>query len=155
MRLKEYFAYGLHIATIIGYFFLLPLLEPPQALSFLQYFGIGFFGFGILFVVLSIASQMQNKKNTIIQKGVYALVRHPMYFGAMCLFIAMILFLPHWMMLLLTMINVVVIYRFMVIEESQNLIDFGSEYQVYMKKVPRVNPILGLIKVIQRKKRGH
>jgi len=151
-KLKEYLAYGMHVATLILYFILLFVVEIPPGLVFLQYFAFLFFGIGIVFVVLSIITQTRKKEARIIQSGVYALVRHPMYFGAMCLFLAMALFLPHWIMILLSMLNLVVIFRFMITEERENLEKLGPEYKVYMEEVPRLNLLLGLMRALKQKK---
>lgn len=150
-KVKEYLAYGLHIATFILYFILLFSLENPPSLGFLQYFGFLFFGMGIIFVILSIIIQTRKRESQLVRGGVYALVRHPMYFGAMCLFLAMVLFLPHWIMILLVLLNLVIIFRFMLVEERQNLERFGEDYQKYMDEVPRLNLILGVMRAFERK----
>ena len=152
-KVIEYAGYTLHVLTFIAYFVLLFILDSSQALGFLSYFGFLFFGLGILFVVLSITSQRRNKNGKLIESSVYGIVRHPMYLGGMLLFIAMTLFLPHWIMLLLSLINVVIIYCFTVAEEKVDIATFGEAYQQYMRRVPRINPVIGLYKSLKRKKK--
>ena len=149
-KLKEKASYVFHILTFIAYFILLFFLEIPPALQFLQYFGILFFLLGMIFLILSIISLMQNKTGGLLQTGVYGIVRHPMYLGAILLFSAMVLFLPHWIMLILAAINIIIVYRFMLDGEKQNIKKFGAEYRNYMKRVPRMNFVIGLIRWLKR-----
>jgi protein-S-isoprenylcysteine O-methyltransferase Ste14 len=149
-KLKENASYVFHILTFIAYFILLSILEIPPALQFLQYFGVLFFLLGMIFLILSIISLMQNKTGSLIQAGVYGIVRHPMHVGAILLFSAMVLFLPHWIMLILVAINIIIVYRFMLDGERQNIKKFGAEYRTYMAHVPRANFILGLIRWMKR-----
>ena len=149
-KLKEKASYVFHILTFIVYFILLFFLEIPTALQFLQYFGVLFFILGMIFLILSIISLMQNKTGGLLQTGVYGIVRHPMYLGAILLFSAMVLFLPHWIMLILAAINIIIVYRFMLDGEKQNIKKFGAEYRNYMKRVPRMNFVIGLIRWLKR-----
>jgi protein-S-isoprenylcysteine O-methyltransferase Ste14 len=149
-KLKEKASYVFHILTFIAYFILLSILEIPPALQFLQYFGVLFFLLGMIFLILSIISLMRNKTAGLLQTGVYGIVRHPMYVGAILLFSAMVLFLPHWIMLILVAINIIIVYRFMLDGERQNIKKFGAEYRNYMAHVPRANLILGLIRWMKR-----
>jgi len=149
-KIREYASYGLHILTFIAYFILLSILEIPPALQFLQYFGMLFFLIGTVFLFLSITTLMQNKTGKLLQTGVYGIVRNPMYLGAILLFAAMVLFLPHWIMLILAVINIIIVYYFMLTGEEKNIKKFGADYREYMVHVPRVNLVLGLIRWMKR-----
>ena len=82
----------------------------------------------------------------------YGIVRHPMYLGGMLLFIAMACFLPHWIMLVLSLVNLVIIFSFGLSEERVNIATFGEEYRGYMSRVPRFNLVIGLIRSLKRNK---
>ena len=151
-KVKEISGYVLHIFTFIAYFILLFVLEIPPALQFLQYFGIVFFILGIVLLILSLRSLMRNKSGKLITSGVYALVRHPMYLGGMSLFLAMVFFLPHWIMALLASLNLIVIYYFMLEGDRSNADKFGRAYDQYMEQVPRMNMIIGISNVMKRKR---
>ena len=150
---KEISGYILHILTLIAYFILLFVLEIPPALKFLQYFGIVFFALGIVLLILSLRSLLRNKSGILITNGVYALVRHPMYLGGMFLFLAMVCFLPHWIMALLVSLNLIVIYHFMFEGDQSNTNKFGEAYVQYMKQVPRMNMIIGIVKLLRREEK--
>ncbi len=149
-KTKEYAAYILHILTFIAYFFLLFVLDIPQNLNFLQYIGIVFFILGIALLILSLRSLLRNKSGDLITTGVFSLVRHPMYLGGMVLFLAMGCFLPHWIMVLLVSINLILIYRFMLDGDRSNVDKFGEEYQMYMERVPRMNLVAGIVNWLRR-----
>jgi len=151
-KIKEYAAYAFHIITFAAYFILLFVLEIPQALHFLQYFGMVFFALGIAFIILSLRSLLSNKSGGLIKKGVFAVVRHPMYLGGMFLFLAMACFLPHWSMILLVSINLFLIYRSMLDGDRSNVDKFGDDYVQYMDQVPRMNMIAGIYELWQRKR---
>lgn len=149
-KFKEVASYVFHILTFVAYFILLFILETPPALQFLQYFGVLFFLLGMVFLFLSIIMLTRNKTGELVQTGVYGIVRHPMYLGAILLFSAMVFFLPHWIMLVLAGINIGIVYHFMLAGKGQNVEKFGEEYRQYMARVPRVNFIVGLIRRIKK-----
>ncbi|MEA3327446.1 MAG: isoprenylcysteine carboxylmethyltransferase family protein [Chloroflexota bacterium] len=151
-KVKEFSGYIVHILTIIAYFVLLFVLEIPPVLQLLQYFGFVFFALGIVFLVLSLRSLLGNKSGKLITKGVFAIVRHPMYLGGLFLFLAMVCFLPHWIMALLVLVNLLLIYRSMLDGDRSNINKFGDDYVGYMEQVPRINLITGIINFMKRKR---
>ncbi len=154
-KTAEYLSYLFHVITIILYFLLLIFLHDPPSLAILNYFGFIFLGLGIIFLVMSLVNQHQKENEAkVLKNGVYGIVRHPMYLGAVFFFITMVCFLPHWIMVILAPLNILIIYRFMLNEERHNLKKFGVVYRGYMLDVPRVNFILGLIRWIKRTRDG-
>jgi len=151
-KTAEYLSYCLHIVTFILYFILLFTWDVPSIYKFLNYFGFIFFGLGVIFLALSLAGQRRRGKGQIVDRGVYGIVRHPMYLGGILLFIAMACFMPVWYMVLLAAVNVVVVYRFILLEDRTNLEDFGEVYQAYKTRVPQINFIIGLFRWIKRNK---
>jgi len=145
-KFLENASYVFHILTFIAYFILLFILETPPAMQFLQYFGSLFFLGGVFFLISSIILLSRNNSGGLLQSGVYGVVRHPMYLGAILLFLAMVLYLPHWIMLILAVINIIIIYHFMLAGEESNIKKFGDEYRAYMAQIPRANLVLGLIR---------
>ncbi len=89
----------------------------------------------------------------VVDRGIYSIVRHPQYLGGIfSIFVINILWHPHWLFLILGTAGVIILY-FSCIEEEKILINrFGSDYADYMKKVPRMNIMIGIIRAIKRKK---
>jgi len=150
---KEILGYVFSGITIIVYFVLLSILENPPVLNILQYFGWISFVTGIIFMVLAIATLLKNHTKAVINRGIYSIVRHPLYLGAMFLFLAMGFFLPHWIMIILSAVNIMYIYWFMIVEDKKNIEKFDDNYKQYMQFVPRVNFLYGLIRQIYNKER--
>ncbi len=94
------------------------------------------------------------KTTRLVDTGIYAVVRHPQYTGGVfSIFLTTLLFYPHWLFGVLGVMGTVVIYMGCR-EEDQRLIEkFGDDYAAYMKRVPRTNIFLGIIRVMRRKNR--
>ena len=150
-KLGENLGYGLHVLTFITYFILLFTTEIHPMLQWVQYPGILFFILGIIFLAFSIGNQYQNKTGEILDTGIYEIVRHPMYLGAILLFISMACFIPVWLMVILAIVNIVVVCVFIATEERLNLDKYGAKYEEYMTRIPQVNFIVGLIRKIKSK----
>jgi protein-S-isoprenylcysteine O-methyltransferase Ste14 len=89
----------------------------------------------------------------LVDTGIYAIVRHPQYTGGIyAIFVATLLLYLHWLFGVLGVIGTVVTYMGCR-EEDQRLIDrFGDDYRAYMERVPRMNFILGIIRLWRRRK---
>ena len=83
----------------------------------------------------------------LVDTGIYSIVRHPQYLGGiLALFVTTLLFYPHWLFAVLAVPGILILY-FSTIWEEKNLIrQFGDDYVSYMKRVPRMNIILGIIR---------
>jgi len=89
----------------------------------------------------------------LVDTGIYAVVRHPQYTGGIySIFLTTFLWYPHWLFAMLGAIGAAVIYMGCR-EEDQRLIEkFGDAYVDYMKRVPRMNVLLGLYRWLKRRK---
>jgi len=91
----------------------------------------------------------------LVDTGIYAVVRHPQYLGGMLsLFLATLLLYPHWLFLVLGIPAVSIIYWSTFEEEKRIIARFGDDYRSYMERVPRVNLVLGIIRVMKRRNSG-
>jgi len=87
----------------------------------------------------------------LVDTGIYAVVRHPQYLGGiLSIFVATLLFYPHWLFAILGIPGAVILYWSTKEEEKRLIERFGSDYQVYMQRVPRMNLILGIIRLCRR-----
>ncbi len=136
-----------------------------EAKSYLPLFTIGclVWAFGMVLVMAPIVmfprrggvSKGKSFVNTtrLVDTGIYAVVRHPQYTGGVfSIFITTLLWFPHWLFGLLGAIGTAVIYL-SCREEDQRLVQqFGDDYVAYMKRVPGMNILLGVIRL--RRRRG-
>jgi protein-S-isoprenylcysteine O-methyltransferase Ste14 len=134
---------GLSIAL---FFWLSTVLRVPNSLRFLRYPGWVFLVLGMTLIALSIQALTRNKGRGVIDRGVFGIVRHPMYLGSILCYLAFSFFVPHGIMILISVVNAAICYGFMVQGERQNLEKFGDDYRRYMEKVPRVNPLSGIFR---------
>ena len=84
----------------------------------------------------------KREKIIVISHGVFSLVRHPIYFGSITLYLSIVLIT----MSLLGLFAWIIIVIFYIIsaryEEKRLLNIIGEDYRYYMNKVPMLFPIL-------------
>ncbi len=87
----------------------------------------------------------------LVDSGVYAIVRHPQYLAGVLMGIALPLITQHWSVLALGVVAAVIYYINTFEEEKGNIEKFGEAYRRYMETIPRLNFILGIIRVARRR----
>jgi protein-S-isoprenylcysteine O-methyltransferase Ste14 len=88
----------------------------------------------------------------LVATGIYAVVRHPQYLGGiLAVFLATLLLYPHWLFVVLGVPGVVTLYLSTFAEEKALIKRFGDDYTAYMKRVPRINLISGIIRLRQNR----
>ena len=147
-RLSEAIAMALSGITIVLYFLLLFFgsLDVPLASATLTFAALILCGCGIAFFALSLITLRQHGTESLIDYGVYGIVRHPMYVSGMLFYLAMVCFVPHWAIAVNSMVGIASVYWTMLLGEKRNLEKFGDVYKRYMQSVPRANFLLGLIR---------
>ena len=85
----------------------------------------------------------------LVDTGIYAIVRHPQYTGGIyAIFMTTILLYPHWLFGILGAIGTVVLYMGCREEDQRLIKKFGNDYVAYMERVPRMNFVLGLWRLL-------
>ncbi|HSK89602.1 MAG TPA: protein-S-isoprenylcysteine O-methyltransferase [Anaerolineales bacterium] len=83
------------------------------------------------------------EKHELITRGIYRVIRHPMYASQWLWVIAQPLVLQNWIAGFLNLLVFIAFYFLRVKAEEQLMLDsFGTQYQEYMKKTGRVLPRL-------------
>ena len=88
----------------------------------------------------------------LVDSGTYAIVRHPQVLGSILLMSASILISQHWLAAIVGVPIIVWMYFQEVKAEKGLIVKFGDDYKRYMQKVPRMNFVLGIIRLLRRKK---
>ncbi len=84
----------------------------------------------------------------LVKTGIYAVVRHPQYTGGIyAIFLTTFLWYPHWLFGVLGVIGAVVTYMGCREEDQRLIKKFGDDYITYMNEVPRMNFVLGIIRL--------
>jgi len=93
------------------------------------------------------------EKPHVIKKGVFKIVRHPVYLGSILTYLGFLIFSMSIIGIAVWLIIILFYYFISIYEERLLLQKFGNEYRNYMKKVPMMNIFLGLIRLISHKNR--
>ena len=88
----------------------------------------------------------------LVDTGIYSIVRHPQYVTFILWAIAGMLLFQHWIIILLGIPIIPLTYIDSIRADKDGIEKFGDEYRAYMKKVPRANFLLGIIRWLQRRK---
>ena len=92
------------------------------------------------------------KTTILVDRGIYSIVRHPQYLAGILISISLPLIAQNWIVLVLGIISILIHYFDTFEEEKAALEQFGEQYKGYMELVPRVNFIIGIIRLFWKKK---
>lgn len=88
---------------------------------------------------------------TLVDTGIYAIVRHPQGGTAgILLSLATVLIGQHWLLVPLATVGMILIYADTFNADKACIEKFGEEYVRYMQRVPRVNLVAGLMRLLAR-----
>jgi protein-S-isoprenylcysteine O-methyltransferase Ste14 len=89
----------------------------------------------------------------LVDSGVYAVVRHPQYLGFMLFVLALVLMSQHWLSVISAVLGFALFYRDILREEQMSIEKFGEEYKRYMEKVPRMNFLIGILRLLRQRRK--
>jgi protein-S-isoprenylcysteine O-methyltransferase Ste14 len=84
----------------------------------------------------------------IVDTDLFGIVRHPQYLSMLLVEIGLVLIVQHWAVLILSTICFILTYYGILKQDKILVRKFKDDYINYMKKVPRTNFLLGIIKKI-------
>jgi protein-S-isoprenylcysteine O-methyltransferase Ste14 len=84
----------------------------------------------------------------VVDRGVYAIVRHPQYLAGILMGIALALIAQHWIVAILGAVIVLVTYIDTFQEDRLCLKKFGEDYERYRERVPRINFVIGIVRLL-------
>jgi protein-S-isoprenylcysteine O-methyltransferase Ste14 len=82
----------------------------------------------------------------LVDTGIYSIVRHPQFVTFMLWAIAGVLLFQHWVIVLLGIPIFPLTYMDLIRADRDAIEKFGDDYKAYMKKVPRANFLLGIMR---------
>jgi len=133
------------------------LLSDVSQIEILAYVGVGLYVFSGLvfgmFPVIEFRKKGRVRKGKsyihttqLVDTGIYSIVRHPQYVTFIMWAIAGMLLFQHWIIILLGIPIVPLTYIDLIRADKDAIEKFGDGYKAYMKKVPRANFLLGIIR---------
>ena len=90
----------------------------------------------------------------IVDSGTYGIVRHPQVLGSIFLMFASILISQHWAAIIIGIPISAWVYAELPKDEKGLIVKFGDDYKSYMQKVPRMNFLVGIVRLLRRRKKG-
>ena len=138
---------------IVGIF----LLSDVSQIEILAYVGVGLYVFsGLVFGWLPVIEFRKKggvrrgksyiHTTKLVDTGIYSIVRHPQFLTFMLWAVAGVLLFQHWIVVLLGIPIFPLTYVDLIRADRDAIERFGDDYKAYMKKVPRANFLLGIIR---------
>jgi protein-S-isoprenylcysteine O-methyltransferase Ste14 len=95
------------------------------------------------------------KTATLVDTGIYAIVRHPQGGTAWLLInLGVMLIAQHWTSVILGLASMVLAYADSFKADQYLIGKFGDAYRDYIERVPRVNFVAGIVRLIMRRRKG-
>jgi protein-S-isoprenylcysteine O-methyltransferase Ste14 len=91
--------------------------------------------------------QAYMQARAVVDRGLYAITRHPQYLGYIFLACGFALLSQHWVAVLLAVVGATFFYLQAVREERYCLAQLGEPYEQYRRRVPRFNIVLGIMRL--------
>lgn len=88
---------------------------------------------------------------TLVNTGIYSIVRHPQYNTFILWAIAGMLLFQHWIIILIGIPIIPLTYIDLLKADIDAIEKFGDVYNRYMNRVPRMNFLLGAIRQLGRR----
>jgi len=139
------------------------LLSDISQVEIIAYVGVGLYIFsGLIFGMLPTfefrkKGRVREGKSYIhttklVDTGIYSIVRHPQYVTFILWAIAGMLLFQHWIIIILGIPVIPLTYIDLIKADKDSIEKFGDDYKKYMKKVPRANFLLGIIRLLRNTK---
>ncbi len=139
------------------------LLSEVSQIALLAYLGVGLYVFsGLIFGMLPVfefrkkggvtAGKSYIYTTKLVDTGIYSIVRHPQYITFILWGIAGMLLFQHWVVVCLGIPIIPLIYIDLLNADKDGMKKFGDVYKQYMKKVPRTNFFLGILRLLLERK---
>ena len=171
MRRFQEFLYGLQpyllasiagaltvVQIILAFLLFQPGMEVLQWAGWICLWTAGLFGVLPIITLRQKGGVSKGKSyvhtTVLVDSGVYAIVRHPQGGVAGLLINLGVMFITrHWSVITLGVVALALTYTDTFKEDRYCIDKFGDDYRRYMQRVPRVNFVAGVIRLLRRGKR--
>ena len=121
----------------------------------------GWVGLVLFFVIGYLPSRELKKRGSVsegrsymhttvvVDSGIYAVVRHPQFLSWIILSGALALLSQHWLSVVCIFPVAVLVYMEALRADQSDVEKFGDDYKQYMQKVPRLNLLVGMYRVLR------
>lgn len=137
-------------------------LETPESIRWLQLVGwgigaAGIFLIGLALLTLRVRGQPEKGQGvthtrTLVDTGIYAVVRHPLYLGWILIYVAVMAVGQYCLTVLFGLLGIGCVILITRQEDGRLGERFGSTYQAYQQSVPALNLLAGVVHWIRRRR---
>jgi len=141
---------------ILAFFVLkLPGLKAIQIMGWGIWILSAIFGFAPFFILRKYGGVSSGKSyvhtTKLVDTSLYAIVRHPQYLSGILFNLTLMLLAQHWLVILIGIVSVGLTYVEIRNADQEGLEKFGDAYRVYMQRVPQMNILLGIFRLLRSK----
>jgi len=153
-----------HAAFIVLYllqiiFFV--LFYDSAGLVVLLYIGWGVLVVGTAFLISASNSRKKGNvskeggtgRTVLVESGLYAFVRNPEFLGHLLIILALVFLAQKWFSVVTCAAMIALFWIEIALEEKRDVEKFGDEYEDYMRRVPRINLLVGILRHRGRKRK--
>ena len=170
MPTKGFFWIDFAPVTVVGILFISQIIVGVYFLSEVSqieiwaYIGVGLYVFsGLVFGWLPViefrrkggvrSGKSYIHTTELVDTGIYSIVRHPQYVTFIVWAVAGVLLFQHWTVTLLGIPIFPLTYIDLIRADRDAIEKFGDDYKAYMKKVPRMNFLVGILRLLRRRRK--
>jgi len=140
------------------------LLSGVSQIEILAYVGVGLYVFsGLVFGWLPVIEFRKKggvkrgksyiHTTQLVDTGIYSIVRHPQYVTFILWAIAGMLLFQHWIVVLLGIPVFPLAYIDLIKADKDAIEKFGDDYKRYMERVPRMNSLIGIRRLLRQRRK--
>jgi len=134
----------------------------PDGLEVLKYVGWAILAVGFAIGYLGVFTLKRKSRvpegksfvhTALTDSGIYAVVRHPQYLSWIFVSFGIIVIAQHWLVVV-SGVGVMVAVYMQARQDDRSLIErFGDDYERYIESASRMNLLVGVIRLLRRRKR--
>jgi len=135
-RAEKILAYSTHV-IIMPFVIVYSIFLPLETNTVWLYVGLPIFAVSLVMYVVTILNVATTPVDEPVTKGVYRILRHPIYFGGFLMYIGVGIACASWVVLLCAVLWLVLFHIVVPTEERFLVEKYGDAYQEYMNSTPR------------------
>ena len=135
-RAEKILAYSTHV-IIMPFVIVYSIFLPLETNTVWLYVGLPIFAVSLVMYVVTILNIATTPVDEPVTKGVYRILRHPIYFGGFLMYIGVGIACASWVVLLCAVLWLVLFHIVVPTEERFLVEKYGGAYQEYMNSTPR------------------
>ena len=135
-RAEKILAYSTHV-IIMPFVVVYSIFLPLETNTVWLYVGLPIFAVSLVMNVVIILNFAATPIDEPVTKGVYRILRHPIYFGGFLMYIGIGIACASWVVLLCAVLWLVLFHIVVPTEERFLVEKYGGAYQEYMNSTPR------------------